>query len=348
MLDANVYTSGMAPGRVYLSGLLFDGPQGVYNTAIAVWFSDDGGKTWSNPPKYVQNKSGPPLLDKPDIVVSWHPGTLGHVYVAYVTYDGTPNGQLFVARWKNKDLNFEQPVPVPMATGNINGAQILVDKYSGYVYVIWTDFGANAIKMSTSTNYGANWSSPETVTSGNLLSGSDADMLNGGVRAPSVPMARYNWIAQKTCIVWHERQFGTNPPKTDVYYRSKSPYGWQQTKTRVNDVTTNDQFLPALDFDTSGNLIVTFYDRRNDGAANMKFHEYMSRIDPNGNRLQPDTRISADPFDPRTYTDKPSFVGDYQDIWDWTYTFGQYYVSVWVGLTKATGYGDIYLSAIQP
>ncbi len=79
-------------------------------------------------------------------------------------------------------------------------------------------------------------------------------------------------------------------PKADVYYTAKGPRGWQ-AKVRINDVTINDQFMPALDFDSSGNLVVTFYDRRDD-PNNLLYHLYMAHIDSNGTRLEPTSRVS--------------------------------------------------------
>lgn len=136
---------------------------------------------------------------------------------------------------------------------------------------------------------------------------------------------------------------------TDVYYTAKSPSGWQ-AKVRINDNQSNDQFMPALDYDTSGNLITTFYDRRND-SNNILYDQYMSRINSNGSRLQPDSRVSTFQSNPQFYTGqtgRANFIGDYQDIWSHNFAAGEYYLSSWVGIPTTTGIGDIYLSAIQP
>jgi hypothetical protein len=202
--------------------------------------------------------------------------------------------------------------------------------------------------MSTSTNLGQTWSSPETAATGNMLSFVPGDRINGNMKAGSLAMARFNWAANRICVVWHERQADTPPPqipKADVYYTAKGPRGWQ-AKVRINDVTTNDQFMPALDFDSTGNLVVTFYDRRDD-PNNMLYHLYMAHIYSTGTRLAPTSRVSTFQSDPTEYTgDFPSFIGDYQDLWLQTgFPSGAWYLSGSVGIPSV---GDIYGYGIQP
>ena len=132
--------------------------------------------------------------------------------------------------------------------------------------------------------------------------------------------------------------------------------------------------MPALDFDTTGNLVVTFYDRRDD-PGNFLYHVYMVRINSNGGNLQPNTRISTFQSDARSYSSGSyqRFIGDYQDIWDQVIAAGgEYYFPVWVGIPSGSGYcsnspstsctinancpsggtciinGDIYVSGILP
>jgi|GEM_PF-2966570 len=264
LLDENWYSNGIAPKRIYLTGLLLDGPPGQWGheySAIALWRSDNGGYSWSWPTTVAQGSSGTGNVDKPDIAVSWLSGSRGYVYVAYVILKEEPYSELWVKRSTNGGLTFS--VASLVWVGHINGAQVVVSPYSGYVYVIWTDFAGNAIRMSTSNNYGLTWTEPEPAATGNML---DAlDRINGDMKAGSLPMARFNWVANKVSIVWHEcaTTCTSTSSDTDVFYVAKSPSGWQ-SKRRIDDATTGDQFMPALDFDSTGNMIVTFYDRRDD------------------------------------------------------------------------------------
>lgn len=314
-----------------------------------------------------------PAADKPAITVSWHTGTLGYVYVGYVYIDTKTSPATYyilVSRSTDGGLTFPQISLVVTATQNyVNGVQVLVNKNNGQVYVLWTDLTANSIKMSTSQDFGVIWGQPETIpgTTGKIVyphydvSNKELGFLKcsgstNGLRAPSFPMARFNWVANKISVVWHEWEQGSLPNcnslppgsagcNTDIYYTARSSSGTWQNKVRINDNQQGDQFLPALDFDRSGNLVVTFYDRRDDGN-NILYHEYMARIDSSGNPLQSNTRVSASQTDPRYYTQYPCFIGDYQDIWEQTISNTDKFFSSRVGITNAVG--DIYISEIVP
>jgi hypothetical protein len=318
LLDENIYNSGIGPRRMYLTGIVFNndpvGSFGVPN-GIGIWRSDNGGLSWTAPYVIVNNSSSY-ILDKPDIGVSWHSGSLGYVYVAYVriTYGDANATRLFVARSTNGGITFGTPIQV--TTGFINGAQILVNPFYGTVYALWTDFGTNRIRMSVSTDYGQHWTAPENAANGEMVPPTDYP-LNGLRKAGSICMARFNSAANRISVVWHE--FDTIPgggQDTNIYYASKTPSGWQP-KARLNDDSGyRDQFMPALDFDTNGgNLIVTFYDRRDD-PSNLRYHEYMTRISPAGVNLAPNARVSTFQTNPTSYSNW--FIGDYQDLWSQT------------------------------
>ncbi len=107
---------------------------------------------------------------------------------------------------------------------------------------------------------------------------------------------------------------------------------------------SRDQFMPAIDFDLTGNMIVTFYDRRDDWQ-NILYHLYSARINSSGNRLEPNIRVSTFQSDPRNYTVYTNFIGDYQDVWSQASGGVDYYFPSWVGIPNV---GDIWVSAIQP
>src|SRR5262249_38090468 len=146
-LAANPYSSGVGPGRVYASGIALN-RLGDQPDAIVVWHSDDGGQSWSTP-SIVESSQGTSQLDKPAIGVSWHPNTLGHVHVAYISAGGSGR-DLRIAKSTDGGITFNAPVVITSSVVDINGAQVLVNPSWGHVYVLWTDPVAKAIKMSTS------------------------------------------------------------------------------------------------------------------------------------------------------------------------------------------------------
>jgi hypothetical protein len=345
LMDQNPYTSGIAPRRIYVTGIIFKEQWTVPN-AIGVWRSDDGGLTWSAP-SVISNYDPNFFVDKPDIAVSWHPYSLGYVYVAYTRFKfGYPNNtRLFVARSTDGGVTFGTPVAV--RTGNIQGAQILVNSFNGHVYVLWADYANNGIAMRTSYDYGQTWTAAESVVTGEMLD--FLDPIAGLARAITLPMARFNWVANRICVVWHE--YDSIPgggQDTNIYYTSKAPGGLWQAKIRINDDSGvnehyRDQFMPALDYDSNGNVIVGFYDRRDD-PSNLRYHLYVSHINATGGSLEPNLRVSTFQSDPTSYP----FIGDYQDIWcePETGTGTDYFLDSWVGISSQP-IQDIYLSLIQ-
>lgn len=241
----------------------------------------------------------------------------------------------------------------------------MVSTNQGYIYLLWTDFQSNSIRLSRSVTLGATWSVPETgatattkmCTGKPLRPGVPSGLLNGGVRAPSLPVARFNWVATKIGVVWHECDAQNH---ADVYFATKSLGGWS-AKVRVNDnvePTATDQFTPALDFDGYGNYLVTFYDRRDD-QNNDNYHLYAAKINSSGSPLSANYRLSDCPSTPYAHSYAGigvwPFLGDYHEAWFDTFPAGNRVVSAWVGAptpacnpSVSAEHNDVYLSAIQP
>lgn len=321
--SANVFDTGIAPRRIYLTGILFNGGEDQPPNAIGVWRSDDGGATWSMPTIVDESNSSDFFLDKPDVDVHWYSGRRGHAYVAYVRIDNSNsnNTQVKVARSTDGGLSFSTPVTV--AQGRYQGVQMLSSPFGNRIYVIWVDFANDRLLMSWSDDGGSSWTSPEFIASGELLDG--ADPVNGLRRAVTLPMARYNHIDNSIGVVWHEYDGSS----IEIYFARKDGSGWS-TKKRINFPTTNDQFMPALDFDPVGNYIVVFYDRSAD-PNNLLYQESWVQIDPDGNVLDRGVEARNYQTDPTDYTF--NFIGDYQDIWWWDYTdtWGDRFNAIWSG-----------------
>ncbi len=109
--------------------------------------------------------------------------------------------------------------------------------------------------------------------------------------------------------------------------------------------------MPALDFDSSGNVLVTYYDRQNDCTNNLKYDEYYTKIDSTGSQLVAPTKASSFQSDPSDNTflggtiNEYRFIGDYQQIWcdggspiTWH--------SAWIG-APVSGHSDCEYSQIQ-
>jgi hypothetical protein len=233
----------------------------------------------------------------------------------------------------------------------------MVNPFYGHVYVLWVDYANNGMAMKTSYDYGQTWTAAKSVATGEMLDPFDPIVWLD--RASTLPMARFNWVANRICVVWHE--YDSIPgggQDTNIYYTSKAPGGPWQAKVRINDDTGGsehfrDQFMPALDFDRSGNLLVTFYDRRNDyfDLSNLYYNLYKASITPTGGSFASNANVSSAPSNPLWYQNR--FIGDYHDVWSETETTYDIdlYLPSWVRIREVGGQahvGDIYVSLIQP
>lgn len=310
LMDANGFNDGVKPLRMYTTGIIYqDRSCGFTPNSIGLWHSDNAGLSWSSPALVDTSTSTSIFLDKPDVAVSWWSGSRGWVYVAYLRYacSNPNNSQLVVRRSTDGGSTFGAASTV--TTGNVQGAQLAVNPFNGTVYLVWVDFNLNAIRMSFASSSAASWSTPETAATGNLVGPSSAFL--GNVRALTLPMVRYNWVASRLSVVWHEFESSTSS-RTDIFYTARTTSGWL-AKQRVNSVRTNDQFMPSLDFDNNGNQLVMFYDRAPD-SRNEFYKESWACITPAGGSLGSGT-LTMPLSNPDQHGNM--FIGDYQDNWYW-------------------------------
>jgi len=182
-------------------------------------------------------------------------------------------------------------------------------------------------------------------------------------RAPTMPIARFNWAANngrgRISVVWHEC---SSKPKTDragdkfpdcmdpgqhtdVYYASVWLRGGNTNKVRVNDNRIRDQFTPALDFDAKGNVLVTFYDRRDD-RNNINYHLYKAWINQNGRPISRNRRVSSFASTPNSGWPRSNFIGDYHETWMIPLNSRDTWFSSWTGEYRDNA--DIFISTIRP
>lgn len=351
LLSENPFTGGKAPKRIYCAGIAYNDyahPESKAN-AIAVWYSDpaDNG-AWTAQPSIVDSRGPNYFVDKPSIAVSWHNGTdLGYVYVAYVSYDYVNNNSAIVVATSTDGANFTVHPPIaygggPYSATTVGNPQVVVDTNSGAVYVLWVDFGAHQIQMAASPAGGSSFGAHEVAGSGIHVG-----TINGNLRAETVPMARYNSANSTLDLVWHAD--GTNGTDIDYSYRTFSVGGgWHQYSQPVVQFTANDQFMPSLDFNSSGDVVLTYYDRHND-PQNLAYRVYEKEIYYWGDPLDTVDNLMGGDFSlvPNTGvggTNPPPFVGDFQDVWDWTFADGEKATASWIGIPS--GIYDMFVTRI--
>lgn len=356
----NPHTGGLGPDQLSLVGQVNNAYQYLAN-GIYLWRSTDGGATWLPPVQVTSDTGANYYYDKPNVTVSQYAGTLGTIYVIYTRTDrghclnNFCGGQIVSRRSDDGGATFTAEVALTTISNStsVGGPQIVAATTAARVYGVWADYPAGAIQLSYSDDKGVTWTAaPGNPTGRSLMgpvSGGSQTLYNrypmypanqtAMVVAYTLPAARFNSVAGKVGIVWHER--ASDGIHTDVYYAAKTAGGWQGP-IRVNQISPKDQFNPALDVDASGNLLVTYYSTANDPYFNDLYQSYFTRIDSSGSILQSDTNIASFFSDPSTLAVVQYFLGDYQDVW----FDGAKWRSVWVGVPSSS-HADIYLSKIQ-
>jgi hypothetical protein len=352
-LSQNPYNTGVQPLRIYCVGLLWNDDYFANPSAVAVWHSDDHGVSWSTPSIVASISGGGHVLDKPMISVSQYSGTRGYAYVTYVNVDSsnTSNNAITVRKSTDGGSTWSDE-RAPVVTAFVHYPTVVTNPFNATVYAIWRTFGTGGSGGTIDMLSSANWAAPaaETVASTGLL---DKDTNIGSrVVANTIPMARYNPTANELAVVYAARDSNNH---TDVYYVHR-PSGTWSSPIQVNDNTTatqnSDQFMPALDYTSAGNIIVAYYDRRDDVSNNVynniRYREYYTYLTSSGAHVNSQADFAASPagMDPSIMSWYGQGVGDYQDVWD-----DNYYLeterasSAWIGAVTSLR-SDLFFSRV--
>lgn len=244
--------------------------------------------------------------------------------------------------------------------------------YMDYVYVVWLERQYNKINVAFSTDGGRTFPvvrstcagpekkfEPGECTSVLFYGGGGDDRLYNGqgasILARSMLMARFNEKAGTIGIVWHARQQPDDPTaQADVKFMTWDPVNyqfgtrWTVTKTQTLEnpdaPTHGNQWNPALDYDSNGYYMVTYYDDRGltQSASEFNYHVKAAYLYSDGYRMQPpqsDLRFTQ-PSNLLLYASRG--VGEYQDIWNW---FGKWYAAF---IQISSSGGDAAVTRITP
>ena len=89
--------------------------------------------------------------------------------------------------------------------------------------------------------------------------------------------------------------------------------------------------MPALDYDSAGNVTATFYDRRDD-PNNLLFRTYGAHVNAWGSPIHGNFLVTGFQSNPTTLATVPGFIGDYHDVWSWTFNGTEQYFPAYVGI----------------
>ncbi len=220
--------------------------------AVAVSRSTDGGFTWENPVSVGGNVVS---SDKNWIVCD---STSNSPFYGncYVEWDNPANGdEILMSTSTDGGLKWG----AAKATANESfgiGGQPLVQPNGTVVVPIET----NGQSAFTSTNGGASWSAPVTIS--NIQVHTDA----GGIRSGPLPSAALDG-AGNVWVVWEDCRFRSNCSTNDLVYSTSSDgVHWSAVARIPIDPTasTVDHFIPGIGIDpttsgTSSHVAIHYY-----------------------------------------------------------------------------------------
>jgi hypothetical protein len=242
-----------------------------FTPAVVVSRSTDGGFTWDNPvnvgPKVASS-------DKNWIVCD-STSTSPFYGNCYVEWDNPNNGdEIFMNTSTDGGLTWgAATATLKNATGI--GGQPLVQPNGTVVVPVET----SGISSFSSTNGGASWSAPVTVS--NIQSHIDA----GGIRSGPLPSAAVDG-AGNVFVVWEDCRFRSKCSTNDlVFSNSADGIHWSKVARIPIDATTStvDHFIPGIGIDpaTSGataHIAIHYYFYSQSNCTTATCHLYVGYI----------------------------------------------------------------------
>lgn len=288
--------------------------------------STDNGMTWGAPVIVINGVLGYGLR-MPWLTVDANPASprKDSLYVSSVPFDGSFNSQIWVshstdggATWTSVPVDTEQRYFVRDAFNSmIAGAD-------GTVYLSWLrcnsqsfDCGGTTARFmfSKSANGGSTWSVPTAVAtvtltpglcyqgygclpnvaSENISNTPSLAVFGSGANA-RVYAAFYNWTGSQMQV--------------NVATSIDGGSSWG-TPVRVSTSNHGDEFFPWITAGSSGKLVVTWLDRRND-PSNVKYQPFVASSNNGGTTFSAAHALSSTLSDPNMDGYHGQYIGDYR------------------------------------
>lgn len=292
--------------------------------------STDGGATFLNP---VRASPAGLMLDKPWLAVDrgYDDSTHGNVYVSWTNFTANilDPRNIEVARSTNGGVSFNPPVIVDFVT-NCHGSSLAVNA-PGTLYVAWfqTDFfGKPQVAIRWSNNGGVTFQ-PGLLVPIFVLINPIGQVMNCGTAAfpsfrPTITGAvRVNCFPHLAVdprpdsgfvyLVWNDDPGADGGADDSDILFSRSVNGgkdWSPPIRLNDDATNNDQWDPFIAVGRNGEIVVAWYDRRND-PANFQFDVYMTTSTNGGVNFSANTRVTDQPS---TVVVNNCYMGDYNQM----------------------------------
>jgi hypothetical protein len=302
-------------GNVFLANLYLNGSNNANGFYVSVGNLANGpslGITISSTIPVATNLSPTTtnLEDKDWIAVdnsAGAPATGGNVYVAWTHFTATTHYVLF-SRSTDHGATWSTPIQIslPAQNGAVEGSQVAVGP-SGEVYVGYEVFFAGGKRqqyLAKSTDGGVSFSSAAAITPvfGELS-------FSSTYRKNSFPALAVS-PTNGDVYVAYAAQFKGPAGAQIEFVRSTDGGATFGSPITVNDVSTGQQFFPAVAVDAQGFIHVSWFDTRNSRKTASHYDIFATYSNDNGLTFATNARVTASQINAGT----AAFIGDYSGI----------------------------------
>ncbi|MCS6806550.1 MAG: sialidase family protein [Acidobacteriota bacterium] len=328
------------------------------DTGIYVARSTNRGQSFGEPVAVVQHVRQPEAdtEDKPMIAADPNPMSphVNNVYVTWTTFVGNIENiqaiDIKLARSTDGGRRFSSPLLLRRSDSIPQQWPQPVVGPNGELYVVW--MSGISYRIARSLDGGQTFERDRRAAGFYLIGTLDPEtgrqFLNGGFRVINYPVLAVDTSTSSTrgnlYLVWSD---GFNGDADILFTRSTDGgVSWQLPFMRLNDDPLRngrDQFFPWMTVDpTNGDVIVMFYDRRND-RGNLLMDVYVTRSTDGGVTFSPNVKVTTEQINPLVGSEpfRGMFIGDYNGLAAWA----RVAFPVWTDTRR--GQQDIYGAQVR-
>lgn len=324
-------------GNFYFATLCSDLYRGITTVAVAKSTSISPNVTFGTPVN-IPNLSPSVWADKEWMAIDTTGGTYNdRIYLAWTEFGAGKGRILFTRSISTSPLNFQNPIALTLGDAMELGANIAIGP-NGEVYLAWGRFDDpnESFHMLKSTDGGATFINPDPgdPSPTKVLVNPTAaayNMVSGGI---NIRTRDFPYVAvDKTSgtdttgyvyVVFQAKIDPLSSDRGDIFFTRSIDGGasWSlpipinKVATINADTTSNDNWQPSIAVSpTSGQITVTFYDRRGD-SSNLLITLFKA-ISTDAGMTWLTEQVSSEAFTPNTNYDPfehDAYMGDYNSI----------------------------------
>lgn len=305
-----------------LKGNVYQG--GIDSGGISIASSPDNGNTWGK--AVISNAVNGESADKPWLEIDTNTNSpyKNNLYVSNTMFDSNSDSTIYVSHSGDAGQHWKivQASPTAQYPDYVNQFSDLAIGADGTVYLTYLNCPAtnecsgqkSTMYIQKSTDGGDTWSTPVVVDTPTLAPGSCGFygcLPNTSERVSDIPVIGIN----NTGVLRRGQLYVVDYTWTGLYMKvqvTSSTDGGASWSAPVQVAKTNkrDQFFPWLNVDSSGNVGVTWLDRRND-PNNVKYEAFATWSNDGGATFKPNVQIADKASNPFDDGFDGGFMGDY-------------------------------------